>query len=69
MTGGPTPDDSLKIDFAVSNGTLQVDDGIPPISKMNVTGHVTGRKVVVRAPTGLPIVPGWTPRCCSAPWP
>lgn len=53
LTGGPTPDDSLKIDFSVANGTLQVDEGIPPISGMNATGHVTGTKVLVRAPTGL----------------
>ena len=53
LNGGPTPDDSLKIDFAVSNGTLQVDEGIPPISGMDATGHVTGTKVLVRAPDGL----------------
>ncbi|MBJ6128005.1 DUF3971 domain-containing protein [Microvirga splendida] len=53
LNGGPTPDESLKIDFAVSNGTLQVDEGIPPISGLNATGHVTGRKVLVRAPVGL----------------
>jgi len=53
VTGGPTPDESLAIDFAISDGILQVADGLPPISGMNVTGHVTGRKVVVRAPTGL----------------
>jgi hypothetical protein len=53
LTGGPTPDESLKIDFAVSNGTLQVDEGIPPISGMNATGRVTGTKVLVRAPVGL----------------
>ena len=53
LTGGPTPDDSLKIDFAVSKGVLQVDAGIPPISGMDVTGQVTGRKVSLRAPAGL----------------
>ena len=53
LTGGPTPEDSLKIDFAVSKGTLQVDAGIPPISGMDVTGQVTGRKVSLRAPAGL----------------
>jgi len=53
VTGGPTPDESLRIDFAISDGVLQVADGLPPISGMNVTGHVTGRKVVVRAPAGL----------------
>jgi hypothetical protein len=53
LNGGPTPDDSLKIDFAVSNGALQVDEGIPPISGMDATGRVTGTKVLVRAPAGL----------------
>jgi hypothetical protein len=53
VTGGPTPDESLNIDFAVSDGVLQVADGLPPISGMSVTGHVTGRKVAVRASTGL----------------
>ncbi|WP_262271720.1 YhdP family protein [Microvirga yunnanensis] len=53
VTGGPTPDDSLKIDFTISDGVLQVADGLPPISGMNVTGHVTGRKVAVRASSGL----------------
>jgi hypothetical protein len=53
LNGGPTPDDSLKIDFAVSNGTLLVDEGIPPISGLNATGQVTGTKVLVRAPAGL----------------
>ncbi|MGF9757386.1 DUF3971 domain-containing protein [Microvirga sp. 0TCS3.31] len=53
LNGGPTPDESLKIDFAVSNGTLQVDEGIPPISGLNATGYVTGMKVLVRAPTGF----------------
>ena len=53
VTGGPTPDESLKIDFAISDGVLQVADGLPPISGMNVNGHVTGRKVGVRASTGL----------------
>jgi hypothetical protein len=53
VTGGPTPDESLKINFAISDGVLQVADGLPPISGLNVTGLVTGRKVAVRAPTGL----------------
>ncbi len=52
VTGGPTPDESLKIDFAISQGVLQAADGLPPVSGMNVTGLVTGTKVLVRAPTG-----------------
>ena len=39
LTGGPIPDDSLTIDFAVSNGTLQVAEGLPPISGMDATGQ------------------------------
>ncbi len=52
LAGGPTPDDSLKIDFAISQGVLQAADGLPPVSGMNVTGLVTGTKVHVRAPAG-----------------
>jgi len=53
VSGGPTPAESLKIDFTISDGTLQVADGLPPISGMNVTGRVTGKQVGVRASTGL----------------
>jgi len=53
LNGGPIPDNSLGIDFAISKGVLQVDEGIPPISGMDVTGRVTGRSVNLRAPSGL----------------
>ncbi|MFD0463435.1 DUF3971 domain-containing protein [Microvirga aerilata] len=52
VTGGPTPDESLKINFTIAQGVLQAADGLPPVSGMNVTGLVTGTKVLVRAPAG-----------------
>jgi hypothetical protein len=52
ISGGPIPDETVKIDFVVSQGTLQASEGLPPISQMDVTGRVTGTKVTLRAPTG-----------------
>ncbi|WP_157961443.1 DUF3971 domain-containing protein [Microvirga flavescens] len=52
ISGEPIPDQSLNIDFAISQGTLQAAAGLPPVSKMNVTGNVTGMKVMLHAPTG-----------------
>lgn len=52
ISGGPVPDGSVKIDFMISQGTLQASEGLPPVSKMDVTGQVTGTKVFLRAPTG-----------------
>ncbi|KLK93138.1 hypothetical protein AA309_10790 [Microvirga vignae] len=52
MSGGPIPDDSVKIDFQISQGILQAAEGLPPVSEMDVTGQVTGTKVALRAPAG-----------------
>ncbi len=52
VSGGPIPDETLKIDFAISGGTLMAAEGLPPVSHMDVTGLVTGRKVSLRAPAG-----------------
>ncbi|MFC4173309.1 DUF3971 domain-containing protein [Microvirga sp. GCM10011540] len=52
VAGGPIPDDSLKIDFAVSQGVLSVAEGLAPLSRVDMTGLVTGTKVMLRAPTG-----------------
>jgi Protein of unknown function/AsmA-like C-terminal region len=52
MSGGPIPDDALKIDFAVSGGVLKAAEGLPPVSHMDAAGRVTGRNVSLRAPTG-----------------
>ncbi|WP_139165476.1 DUF3971 domain-containing protein [Microvirga guangxiensis] len=52
ISGGPIPDESVKIDFVISQGVLQAAEGLPPISRMDVTGQVTGKRVTLRAPTG-----------------
>ena len=52
ISGGPIPDEAVKIDFAISQGTLQAAEGLPPISQMDVTGRVTGTMVALRAPAG-----------------
>ncbi|WP_230533219.1 DUF3971 domain-containing protein [Microvirga roseola] len=52
ISGGPIPDKALKIDFAIKQGTLRAAEGLPPVSGMDVTGRVTGTKVLVRAPSG-----------------
>jgi len=52
VSGGPMPDEALKIDFAISQGVLRAAEGLPPISRMDVSGFVTGTKVMLRAPTG-----------------
>ncbi|MCG7394208.1 DUF3971 domain-containing protein [Microvirga sp. ACRRW] len=52
ISGGPIPDGSVKIDFLISQGTLQAAEGLPPVSRMDVTGRVTGTKVSLRAPAG-----------------
>jgi hypothetical protein len=64
VSGGPIPDGSLKIDFVISEGTLRAAEGLPPVSRMDVTGVVTGTKVFVRAPTGLVEMAG--PRILNA---
>ena len=52
MSGGPIPDETVKIDFTVSQGTLQASEGLPPVSRMDVTGRVTGTSVSLSAPAG-----------------
>ncbi|QFU16359.1 DUF3971 domain-containing protein [Microvirga thermotolerans] len=58
VSGGPIPEESLAIDFAISNGVLKAAEGLPPVSGMSVTGQVTGRKVMLQAPTGRVDMPG-----------
>ncbi|HEY8381802.1 MAG TPA: DUF3971 domain-containing protein [Microvirga sp.] len=49
---GPIPDEALRLDFSIANGTLQAADGLPPLSRAQVGGLVTGQKVLIRAPGG-----------------
>jgi hypothetical protein len=52
VSGGPIPDNSLKIEFAIAQGVLSIAEGLPPLSRTDVTGLVTGTKVMLRAPAG-----------------
>lgn len=57
VSGGPIPDEALDIDFAISQGMLTVSDGLAPLTKVDVTGKVTGIKVLLKAPTGYVDLP------------
>ncbi|NIX77397.1 DUF3971 domain-containing protein [Microvirga terricola] len=52
VSGEPIPDDALKIDFAISQGVLRVSEALPPLSRLDVSGTVTGTKAFLRAPVG-----------------
>lgn len=52
VSGGPIPDKALNIGFAISQATLQAAEGVPPLTKMQVSGIVTGTTVTLRAPSG-----------------
>ncbi|HZH52303.1 MAG TPA: DUF3971 domain-containing protein [Microvirga sp.] len=52
VSGGPIPDEALRIEFAIPQGVLAVAEGLPPLGLNNVTGLVTGTKVHLRAPSG-----------------
>ncbi|WP_414470690.1 DUF3971 domain-containing protein [Microvirga sp. M2] len=58
MSGGPIPDGSVRIDFVISQGALQAAEGLPPVSRMDAAGRVTGTSVSVRAPSGRVDMPG-----------
>jgi uncharacterized protein YhdP len=50
--GRPIPDGTVKIDFAIKEAELAVTEGLPPLSRMDVSGTVTGTTANVRAPSG-----------------
>lgn len=52
VSGGPIPAEALRIDFAISDGTLTAAEGLPPLSQLDVTGAVSGLDVRLRAPVG-----------------
>ncbi|MBZ6074928.1 DUF3971 domain-containing protein [Microvirga puerhi] len=58
VSGGPIPDNSVTIDFSIANGTLKAAEGLPPVAGMNVTGQVSGRRVMLQAPVGRIDLPG-----------
>jgi hypothetical protein len=46
--GDPAPDDSVHIDFHVSDAAIDVAADAPPVTKGNVVGVITGRSTTVR---------------------
>lgn len=52
VSGEAIPDDSLRVDFLISQGVLRVSEALPPLSRLEVSGAVTGTKAFLRAPAG-----------------
>jgi hypothetical protein len=50
-SGGPIPEDSLRIAFKVVGGRLSVAEGLPPLVDAGVSGLVTGMKASINAPS------------------
>jgi hypothetical protein len=50
-SGGPIPDEAVRIDFALRGGELAVAEGLPPLSQANVSGAVTGTTASLQAPS------------------
>lgn len=52
MSGGPIPDEAVRVEFAIRDGELSATEGLPPISGGAFSGVVTGVKASVAAPSG-----------------
>lgn len=48
----PIPDGSVRVDFAIADATLHINEGLPSLSRLGVAGSVTGTRAEVRAETG-----------------
>ncbi|CAA9310436.1 MAG: Large exoproteins involved in heme utilization or adhesion [uncultured Microvirga sp.] len=48
----PIPDGSVRVDFGISDGTLHVGEGLPPLTRLQIAGSVTGTRAEVSAQTG-----------------
>ena len=48
-SGQPIPDKSVRVEFKVGQGTLSVAEGLPPLSRAEVSGVVTGTSARIRA--------------------
>jgi hypothetical protein len=47
------PDDATKLDFTISNGTVEFLPGVPAIRNLEGTGHITGRTSTFVATSGV----------------
>ncbi len=46
------PDNAAKLDFTISNGTVEFLPGVPPIRNLEGTGHITGQTSTFVATSG-----------------
>jgi hypothetical protein len=56
-SGGPIPDESVRVEFTIRDGELSATEGLPPISGGAFSGLVTGLKANVAAPAGRVVLP------------
>ncbi|MGO9684421.1 MAG: DUF3971 domain-containing protein, partial [Beijerinckiaceae bacterium] len=47
------PDDATRLDFTISNGTVDFLPGVPPIRDLEGAGHITGRTSTFIATSGM----------------
>ncbi|WP_187144325.1 DUF3971 domain-containing protein [Microvirga massiliensis] len=57
-SGGPLPERALKVDFSISEGALEVAQGLPPVRHTRVIGAVTGQAASIRGADGVVDLPG-----------
>ena len=51
VSGGPIPDGSVGIDFSVAQAVFTVAEGLPAVSRADVSGRISGIRADLRAPT------------------
>ncbi|HEX2555361.1 MAG TPA: AsmA-like C-terminal region-containing protein [Microvirga sp.] len=56
-SGGPIPDETVRVEFAIRDGELSATEGLPPLSGGTFTGVVTGLKASVAAPVARVALP------------
>jgi hypothetical protein len=42
MNGGPIPDESVAVRFAIRGAELKIGEGLPPLADLSIGGAVTG---------------------------
>ena len=49
LAGRPTPDSAVRAEYVISGGVLTVVEGLPPLSRLDLSGTATGTKVDIVA--------------------
>ena len=57
MSGGPIPDESVDVRFAIKDGELRVPEGLPSLVGLSIGGKVTGLGTSLQAPTARAPLP------------